>query len=92
MDYIFEGPVAPADAYVFDDTAHICRILDMARKDICPAAQSCPHITELEIEAYGRAWIVDAFWDTFISLPMITFMDAFGLFRNRYRSMMGIYM
>ncbi|ELR05294.1 hypothetical protein GMDG_07277 [Pseudogymnoascus destructans 20631-21] len=92
MDYIFEGPVALDNAYVFNDKTHIRRILNMARKDIRPAAQSRPHIAELEIEAYGRAWIVDAFRDTFISLPMIIFMDAFGLFRNRYRSMMGIYM
>ncbi|ELR10111.1 hypothetical protein GMDG_08722, partial [Pseudogymnoascus destructans 20631-21] len=38
MDYIFEGPVALDNAYVFDDKTHIHRILNMARKDIRPAA------------------------------------------------------
>ncbi|OAF62844.1 hypothetical protein VC83_00622 [Pseudogymnoascus destructans] len=54
---------------------------------IQPAAQSHPHIAELELEAYGRDWILEAF----ISMPLIIFIDGFGVYRNMYCSLIGIY-
>ncbi|KAI2473598.1 hypothetical protein F4781DRAFT_379564 [Annulohypoxylon bovei var. microspora] len=55
-----------------------------------------PIRAELELEHYGRSIFEDV-WDQrkdtvpVISLPVLTFIDGFGVFRNSYRSLMGYY-
>ncbi|KAI1819025.1 hypothetical protein F4861DRAFT_534789 [Xylaria intraflava] len=53
---------------------------------------SSPHRAELELQALGRAYVVDNFANAdMVSLPLHMFVDAFGLYRNMYRSIEGIY-
>ncbi|EHK15928.1 uncharacterized protein TRIVIDRAFT_65245 [Trichoderma virens Gv29-8] len=55
---------------------------------------------ELELQVYGRSWF-ETRWDRLapnnqgpfpIALPCTTFIDGFGLFRNSYRTLVGMYM
>lgn len=48
---------------------------------------------ELEILQYGRAGLLRTFYSNtaVVSLPLITFIDSFGLYRNMYRSLIGFY-
>ncbi|KAG6150128.1 hypothetical protein E4U37_006391 [Claviceps purpurea] len=43
---------------------------------------------EREIEVFGRAYLEKYF----ISLPMFLFADGFGLYRNMYRAIEGLYL
>ncbi|KAI1430453.1 hypothetical protein GGR50DRAFT_690442 [Xylaria sp. CBS 124048] len=53
---------------------------------------SSPHRAELELRTFGRKYIVDNFTTReMISLPLHMFVDAFGLYRNMYRSIEGLY-
>ncbi|KAK4232746.1 hypothetical protein C8A03DRAFT_20023, partial [Achaetomium macrosporum] len=52
-----------------------------------------PHRAELELETYGREWVTHNFRPEFqpISLPYFLFSDAFGLYSNMYRAILGVY-
>lgn len=55
---------------------------------------SHPIRAELEIAAYGRENLIRDFCDggsNVLSLPQLTFIDAFGVYRNMYRSLTGCY-
>ncbi|KAI1819720.1 hypothetical protein F4861DRAFT_543648 [Xylaria intraflava] len=58
-----------------------------------PARLTSPHRAELEMQLKPRStWIYDfTTAQTVISLPWKLFIDAFGLYRNMYRSMTGVY-
>jgi hypothetical protein len=61
---------------------------------ITPLCHTHPIRGELELKQYGRIHFVNK-WDTAkgnkcISVPLLTFIDGFGLYRNNYRSLMGL--
>ncbi|KAI1432614.1 hypothetical protein GGR50DRAFT_696883 [Xylaria sp. CBS 124048] len=68
-------------------------IYNTSRRQYRVVKLSSPHRAELEIRAYGRQHFIDKFaMQDVISLPFQMFIDAFGLYRNMYRSLMGIYL
>jgi hypothetical protein len=51
---------------------------------------SHPIRAEIEIEKYGRDNLVKDYWGKrVLSVPQLTFIDAFGVYRNMYRSLTG---
>lgn len=69
------------------------RIINIERWDIRPLHTSAPPRGELELAEYGREYLIQSFTSTkAISLPYMCFIDGFGLYRNMYRSLMGIYL
>ncbi|KAL9593508.1 MAG: hypothetical protein Q9219_007519 [cf. Caloplaca sp. 3 TL-2023] len=46
---------------------------------------------ELELAVYGRQFFERLAQNKTLSVPVLTFIDAFGLYRNMYRSLMGVY-
>ncbi|KAI1356515.1 hypothetical protein F5Y01DRAFT_267611 [Xylaria sp. FL0043] len=53
---------------------------------------SSPHRAELELRTFGRDYAINNFARReMISLPLQMFVDAFGLYRNMYRSIEGLY-
>ena len=62
---------------------------------ITPLCKSHPLRGELEIKTFGREHL-ERFDQsrsnmTTVSLPLMTFIDGFGLYRNSYRTLMGMY-
>lgn len=63
---------------------------------ITPLCRTHPIRAELELQEFGRDQFISN-WDTkngknkCISVPLLTFIDGFGLYRNSYRSLMGFY-
>lgn len=51
---------------------------------------SHPLSAELELRTYGRAHLIAP--QKTLSVPHIDFVDAFGLYRNMYRSLTGVYL
>ncbi|KAF1814647.1 hypothetical protein P152DRAFT_393149, partial [Eremomyces bilateralis CBS 781.70] len=49
---------------------------------------------QMEIAEYGRQYLVDKLSKSFnnISIPLLTFLDGFGLFRSMYCTIMGFYL
>ncbi|OXV05389.1 hypothetical protein Egran_06843 [Elaphomyces granulatus] len=85
-------PSAPPDALL------IRRIHDVgpdpgnnSSPSITPLCKSHPLRGELELEAYGRAHFEQFDRVRTVSLPLLTFIDGFGLYRNAYRTFMGMY-
>jgi hypothetical protein len=74
------------------------RIVDsLESMQFTPLCHTDPIRAELELQEFGRAHFVEN-WDVqrnsgckCISVPLITFTDGFGLYRNSYRSLMGFY-
>ncbi|KAF3059130.1 hypothetical protein CFAM422_011711 [Trichoderma lentiforme] len=91
MDYDF-NPVSPPHEPL--TASHTVRyFFDMARKDFRPTRLSTPLRGEKEIMVYGRPYLKKHFVDKpVVSLPFFMFADAFGLYRNMYRSLEGIYL
>jgi hypothetical protein len=59
---------------------------------ITPFFQIPPLRAELELRHYTRSHFVDNFVrKPVLSVPFLTFIDGFGLYRNAYRSLMGWY-
>lgn len=57
-----------------------------------PLCHEHPPRAELEIRKWGRKHFTDLDGKKVLALPLITFIDGFGLYRNSYRSLMGIYL
>jgi hypothetical protein len=69
--------------------------LDFEEMQITPICRLHPLRAELELKEYGRGLFREK-WDISkgnkcISVPVLTFIDGFGLYRNSYRTLMGIY-
>lgn len=71
----------------------------IVNQDVIPMCHTHPIRAELEIECYGRSMYADK-WDknklgdndpAVVSLPILTFIDGFGVFQNAYRTLMGMY-
>jgi hypothetical protein len=100
LDYQYDdgktkiGPLRPAPNQLF-----VRRVVDDMEKPN-PAMRSICHTNplraELELKTYGRQHFVDM--DIKYSklpcrsVPLLTFIDGFGLYRNSYRSLMGMYL
>jgi hypothetical protein len=60
---------------------------------LIPLCHTHPIRAELEIATYGRSMFEQ--WDDkegdVISCPILIFIDGFGLYRNSYRSLIGVY-
>ncbi|KAI9848827.1 MAG: hypothetical protein M1837_006343 [Sclerophora amabilis] len=74
------------------DSMFVRRIINTQYTSIRPLNLSPPLRADLEIKEYRRDQLT-AMFDNRESLcmPMMTFIDGFGLYRNSYRSLMGIY-
>lgn len=75
------------------DADYIIRyILNHETARLRPIRLSNPHRAELEIQTFGRDALISRFTQQHVwSLPMKIFIDAFGLYRNMYRSILGVY-
>lgn len=76
---------------------HVRRLFKVDEEKMIPMCHTHRLRAELEIEEYGRAVYEDQ-WDAINpenlpveSFPMVIFIDGFGVFRNSYRSLMGMY-
>jgi hypothetical protein len=62
---------------------------------ITPLCKNHPLRGELELETFGRAHLErfdqSRSQSKTVSLPLLTFIDGFGLYRNTYRTLMGMY-
>ncbi|SMR42193.1 unnamed protein product [Zymoseptoria tritici ST99CH_1E4] len=64
-----------------------------AKVQFRPIWQMHPIRGELEIMHFGRQTLIDTFASNtpVLTLPLVIFLDAFGLYRNMYRSLLGCY-
>lgn len=70
----------------------IRRVVDAYLTTVRPLNLSTP-LRELELAAYGRNQLTEKFFkQKCLSFPYQLFIDGFGLYRNMYRSLTGIYM
>ena len=103
LDYYFEDRnISPRPAPTIQpEHILIRRVFDLldassGEFNITPLCKYHPLRGELELQAFGRDHL-EAFDSTLtgrktVSLPWMTFIDAFGLYRNRRRSLMGMYL
>ena len=74
------------------------RVVDsFENMNFTPLCRTDPIRAELELRQYSRDLFVNE-WNlqnnggkACISVPLVTFIDGFGLYRNSYRSLMGFY-
>lgn len=84
-------PDGQANQYMFF-IRRIWKVTAGASINIRPLWQHHPVRGELEILHFSRAALVKRFFQgDVVSLPLIIFLDGFGLYRNMYRSLMGYY-
>lgn len=86
--------ISPAFSSHLAGQRFVRRIYHPRTHHMRPLNQSSPIRGELEIAEYTRQHLVDNFDKSpaVISVPLLTFIDGFGLFRNMYRTLMGVYM
>ena len=90
LDYVFNDldPIDPQiDRY---DTFIIRRVYNTRTISLRPLNLSAPVRGELKIAQFGRQYLIDTLTDS-TSIPLLCFIDAFGLYRNMYRSLLEIY-
>lgn len=106
MHYAFQATYKPEDLpkgnpprfvrriidEVLDDTGNI----DLIASSVRPIWQDDPVRGELELNHFGRKQLISKFCrnDGIVvtSVPLCFYMDAFGLYRNMYRALMGVYL
>ena len=72
---------------------YVRRAVNKGLSSISPICRTSPTRGELEVQTYGREHLVETFQaNKCLSVPYQLFIDGFGLYRNMYRSVMGIYM
>lgn len=98
LDYVFgNDKLANRPEPSFTESLLLRRIIDFtdaSNATVTPLCLNHPIRGELEIQTFGRTHMesLDSRrGQTIMSLPLLTFIDAFGLYRNSYRSLMGIY-
>ncbi|GAW12819.1 hypothetical protein ANO14919_021900 [Xylariales sp. No.14919] len=92
LDYGFSPRDAHSRTKVLTAAYTVRHIWNQERKSYRPLKYSSPHRAELELRAYSREYFTANFaCREVISLPFQMFVDAFGLYRNMYRSIMGMY-
>ncbi|KAI9749068.1 MAG: hypothetical protein M4579_007019 [Chaenotheca gracillima] len=53
---------------------------------------SSPCRGQLELETFGRTHFVQMMGKKCVTVPFLCFIDGFGLYRNMYRSLIGLYL
>ncbi|KAI9749166.1 MAG: Glutathione reductase [Chaenotheca gracillima] len=92
VDYAFDNPSLGTTRPMREHDAFVIRrIVNMRHNSIRGMAFVSPLRAELELNAFGRQSLVSNFSRKSISFPYQCFIDAFGLYRNMYRSITGIY-
>lgn len=67
------------------------QVFNAATGCIRPIDLLSPVRGELELEAFGRAYLTEKLVENVRSFPLVIFVDDFGLYRNMYRSVTGVY-
>lgn len=104
MDYVFgeaaDKELTRRQAHFIDPANPLlfCRrqlngiYLDLEAITCTPLCHTHPVRGELELKEFGRQMFVQE-WDgadvECLSVPLLTFLDGFGVYRNSYRSLMG---
>ncbi|KAI1828553.1 hypothetical protein F4861DRAFT_534975 [Xylaria intraflava] len=92
IDYYYD-PTVTARPGPLTSPCTVRLIYNQSRRQYRVVKLSSPHRAELELRAYGRRHFVERFaQQDVVSLPFQMFIDAFGLYRNMYRSLMGVYL
>lgn len=95
LDYSFGSRVHRFSS-ISSDQFFVCRVFNSKKRTLWPLNQSNPIRGELELTEFTRQHFVERF-DILtskcpvMSLPLLTFIDGFGLYRNMYRTLMGVY-
>ena len=69
----------------------IRQIFNVTRGDLRSINLSTPIRAELELEVFGREYLISQLIKGVQSYPLVIFIDDFGLYRNMYRSITGVY-
>ncbi|KAG6252291.1 hypothetical protein E4U24_000588 [Claviceps purpurea] len=94
IDYDFD-PDDPQTFSLSNSTApfRVRWFYNQAQRSWRHAMRTTPLRGEREIEVFGREYLEKYFTDeNMISLPMFLFADGFGLYRNMYRAIEGLYL
>ena len=91
LDTTHLRPTAPTGALIIRRIHDIGSSPEHFPPIITPLCYSHPLRGELELETFGRAHLERFSQPKTISLPLMTFIDGFGLYRNTYRTLMGMY-
>ena len=67
------------------------QIFNVTRGDLRSINLSSPIRAELELEVFGREYLISQLIKGVQSYPLVIFIDDFGLYRNMYRSITGVY-
>ncbi|KAI9748387.1 MAG: hypothetical protein M4579_007241 [Chaenotheca gracillima] len=93
VDYTFENSIPGSRQYMDMAKSFIVRrIVNIKQKMVRPINQTAPLRAELELDAYGRYHFEKLSRESCIAVPFLCFIDGFGLYRNMYRSLMGVYL
>ncbi|PMD37434.1 hypothetical protein L207DRAFT_531721 [Hyaloscypha variabilis F] len=90
MDYNFETGT-PNSRNPPVSANRIRRVANLEHKHIRPACLSHPPRGELELKTYSREYFTQP-TSKMLSIPMVCFIDGFGLYRNMYRTLMCVYL
>lgn len=92
LNYHFSPKIASTRTKILTTKYTVRNIFNIAQQTCRPLLLSSPHRAELEIRTLGRHHFETEFAGRdMISLPLQLFVDAFGLYRNMYRSILGMY-
>lgn len=94
LDYSYESRVTSQQFTIPRRNQSFIRRIMSHQGKIRPINQSHSPRAELEIAEFTRQHFVELFdrGSSVISVPLLTFIDGFGLFRNMYRTLMGVYL
>ncbi len=96
FDYVFEDSKAPGRSIIPSPDLIIIRRVLKKLEDIFiihPLCYTTPLRAELEFRQYSRSHFITNFNNQqCISVPYLTFINRFSLYRNSYRSLMGMYL
>ena len=67
-------------------------VFNLEHQSLRPATKLHPLRAELEVASYGRAYLESLASVRTMAVPMLLFIDGFGVHRNMYRSLKGFYM
>ena len=92
IDRNFENGIHSSYQYTSDRDHLLVRwVANQQNCTLRPAFMLHPIKAELELECFGRKHFMDHLGIKTISLPLLCFIDGFGLFRNMYRCLDGCY-
>lgn len=95
LDYAFGSQIS-SHSHHPEQRQFVRRIWNPSEKTLRPLNHSHPIRAELELVKFTRDHFVKKFNEKtqnhVISFPLLTFIDGFRLYRNMYRSLMGVYM